>query len=93
MKKLLGSAIFLSWTWIFIVAAGAGSISPVNVDADGVALRGYDPVAYFTIGSPVKGQPELVHEWQGAKWRFSSPEQLAMFQENPAKYAPQYGGY
>ena len=42
---------------------------------------------------PVKGQKEFQLEWQGARWLFASREHLAMFQENPEKYAPQYGGY
>jgi YHS domain-containing protein len=59
----------------------------------GVAIRGYDPVAYFTQGKPVKGQDALVYEWQGAKWKFSSQANLDLFKANPTKYAPQYGGY
>jgi YHS domain-containing protein len=59
----------------------------------GVAIRGYDPVAYFTQGKPVKGQDALVYEWQGAKWKFASQANLDMFKANPTKYAPQYGGY
>ncbi len=45
------------------------------------------------MGGPVKGQKEFQQEWQGATWRFSSQEHLALFQANPEKYAPQYGGY
>ncbi len=57
------------------------------------AIVGYDPVAYFTAGKPVKGQDEFTTEWMGAKWKFSSEENLALFKANPEKYAPQYGGY
>lgn len=59
----------------------------------GVAIRGYDPVAYFTQGKPVKGQDSFVYDWQGAKWKFASQANLDMFKANPGKYAPQYGGY
>lgn len=59
----------------------------------GVAIRGYDTVAYFTQQAPVEGKPELVHEWMGAKWQFSSQENLELFMADPEKYAPQYGGY
>lgn len=58
-----------------------------------VAIQGYDPVAYFTEGRPVKGQDKLVFEWMGAKWKFASQAHLDLFRAAPEKYAPQYGGY
>ena len=58
-----------------------------------IAINGYDPVAYFTVGKPVKGQDVLVTDWMGAKWKFSSQANLDLFKANPEKYAPQYGGY
>ena len=57
------------------------------------AINGYDTVAYFTVGKPVKGQDSLVYEWNGAKWKFSSQANLDLFKGSPEKYAPQYGGY
>lgn len=57
------------------------------------AIRGYDPVAYFTDNKPVKGSDQFVHEWMGAKWKFASQDHLDKFKAEPAKYAPQYGGY
>lgn len=57
------------------------------------AINGYDTVAYFTFGKPVKGQDGLVHMWMGAKWKFSTQAHLDLFKANPEKYAPQYGGY
>ncbi|MEO8542552.1 MAG: YHS domain-containing (seleno)protein [Betaproteobacteria bacterium] len=57
------------------------------------AINGYDSVAYFTLGKPVKGQDGLVTDWMGAKWKFSSQANLDLFKSNPEKYAPQYGGY
>lgn len=57
------------------------------------AVGGYDTVAYFTQGKPVKGSSKFVTEWKGAKWYFSSAENLAKFKANPTAYAPQYGGY
>lgn len=93
MKKLTLNISVLILSWIFLLLACSAQIPLINVDANGVALKGYDPVAYFTEGRPVKGQEKFQHEWQGAKWRFASQEYLAMFQENPEKYKPQYGGY
>lgn len=57
------------------------------------AINGYDTVAYFTAGKPVKGLDTFVADWMGAKWKFSSAEHLALFKADPQKYAPQYGGY
>jgi len=57
------------------------------------AINGYDTVAYFTAGKPVKGQDALVHEWMGAKWKFASQVNLDLFKASPEKFAPQYGGY
>jgi len=59
----------------------------------GVAIDGTDPVAYFTEGKPVAGDPALTHEWMGSTWRFASAENRDRFVANPAAYAPQYGGY
>jgi YHS domain-containing protein len=58
-----------------------------------VAIRGYDTVAYFTQGKPVKGEDAYTYEWMGAKWKFASQAHLDLFKANPEKYAPQYGGY
>lgn len=57
------------------------------------AIQGYDPVAYFTDSKPVKGNPENVLEWEGANWYFSSQDNLDKFQDDPERYAPQYGGF
>lgn len=57
------------------------------------AIRGYDTVAYFTQGKPVKGSKQFTTEYKGAKWRFSSEENLNLFLADPQKYSPQYGGY
>jgi len=66
---------------------------PINTDPQGLAIKGYDPVAYFTQGKPLKGSEEFTYQWMGAQWRFASAEHLDLFKSNPEKYAPQYGGY
>lgn len=67
---------------------------PVYSDpSSGLAIRGYDPVAYFTEGAAVAGSEDFQHEWQGATWQFSSAENLVAFANNPEAYAPEYGGY
>ncbi len=59
----------------------------------GIAIRGYDTVAYFTDSKPVKGSEKFSTEWMGAKWQFASQDHLDKFKAEPEKYAPQYGGY
>jgi YHS domain-containing protein len=57
------------------------------------AVSGYDVVAYFTESKPVEGSRQYTFTYQGADWYFSSAENLALFKNDPVKYAPQYGGY
>lgn len=73
--------------------AAAVATSPVNIDANGVALHGYDPVAYFTMGAPTAGRAEFTAVHAGATYRFVSAAHRATFLANPETYAPQYGGY
>jgi hypothetical protein len=76
------------------VPGTAGSLAdPVNKEGSGVAIKGYDPVAYFTQGKPVKGSPSFVHQWMGATWWFASAEDRDQFAGHPQMYVPQYGGY
>jgi YHS domain-containing protein len=55
-----------------------------------VALKGYDPVAYFTDKRPMVGDPQYQYEWDGAVYRFASAEHLALFKSDPDRYLPQY---
>jgi YHS domain-containing protein len=57
------------------------------------AISGYDPVAYFKEGKPVKGNPKFSYTWKDATWHFANQENQAAFQANPEKFAPQFGGY
>ena len=66
---------------------------PINEDGSGVAIKGYDPVAYFTQSRPVKGSPAFTYQWMNSTWWFASAEDRDEFATNPEKYAPQYGGY
>jgi len=78
---------------ILSLAACSSAVAPVNVTPEGVAIKGYDPVAYFTDGRPVKGNKEFQYKWNGAKWWFASKEHRDLFKSNPSRYAPRYGGY
>ena len=65
----------------------------VNVDDQGIILKGYDAVAYFKQGKPVKGKSAIESTYQGATYLFASSANKADFDKDPAKYAPQYGGF
>ena len=58
-----------------------------------LALKGYDPVAYFTDGRPVPGRPELAYDWDEHHYLFASPEHRKLFKADPARYAPQFGNF
>jgi hypothetical protein len=85
-------ALFIMAGFI-IVPTQAWAKSFINKNEGGVALRGYDPVAYFTLGKPVEGKKEFEYNWQDARWRFANEDHLKLFKSDPEKYAPQYGGY
>ncbi len=88
---------------IALAAVALTTLAPMAAHADkdpiytgawsNVAVEGHDPVAYFTDGKPVKGDRDFSFDYQGAEFRFASAENLARFKADPAKYAPQYGGY
>ena len=75
----------------------SGSLKPVNAVADGddggVMLKGADVVAYFTQNQYVQGSPQFKSNYQGVTFRFSSAANKALFDQEPMKYQPQYGGY
>src|SRR5271169_2615265 len=68
-------------------------VTPVNVSSGGLAIKGYDPVAYFIDQKPVMGSAGFEYLWNNAKWRFASAEHRDLFRADPEKYAPKYGGY
>lgn len=67
--------------------------APVFYSADGAAINGYDTVAYFTRGTPVKGNADFAVMWKGAVWQFASLQNREAFEADPRSFAPQYGGY
>ena len=91
MKRL--SPFFLS-ALLLGVAAAAGAADEIYTGFfSNDAIDGFDAVAYFTEGRPVKGSNEFTYDWKGAEWKFASQEHLDMFRADPEAYAPQYGGY
>ena len=59
----------------------------------GIAISGYDPVAYFTVGKAVEGSSKISAEYQGITYYFSSAAYKELFSKNPSSYEPQYGGW
>lgn len=76
-----------------LVAGSALASGPVNISRSGVAIGGYDAVAYHTMGKAVKGSPKFTTYWMHAAWHFANARHRDMFDANPEKYAPAYGGY
>ncbi len=85
--------LILAITVGFALAASALANEVINVDKNGLALQGYDPVAYFTDGKPVKGSPEFTESYKGGTYQFASVEHKKMFAASPEKYVPQFGGF
>jgi hypothetical protein len=89
LRRFFASAL-LPLLAALTLGAQAGSM---NVKADKVAIKGYDPVAYFTAGKATKGKPDIELAWQDAKWHFASAENRELFRADPEKYSPRYGGF
>jgi YHS domain-containing protein len=85
--------------WMIIAAILAAGTTQIMAQRGEVfsdssaAIRGYDPVGYFTQNKAVKGDRKFVHEWKNTRWYFSSQQNMDAFVHEPEKYAPQYGGY
>jgi len=92
-KKQLLVIGSLATAIVCLAAPAMAAVDPVEKDGKGVAVKGYDVVAYFTQSKPVKGTPQFTHQWNGATWQFASAADRDLFAADPAKYAPQYGGY
>jgi YHS domain-containing protein len=71
-------------------SAFAASIPSVAAERAPLAIKGYDPVAYFTLGAPVRGVPQIEYEWDEQRYRFSRPEHRELFKADPVRYAPQF---
>ena len=85
--------IILVALMLIFSADTAFAFDRINETFFGVAIKGYDTVAYHTEGRAVKGSSEYAHTWNDAKWYFSSAENKDLFIADPERYAPQYGGY
>lgn len=80
-------------TLMAALLTAAEPVKPVNTGRGNLAIHGYDPVAYFDEGRPIKGSAEFSHSWMGATWRFASAAHRDQFAAKPDAFAPRYGGY
>jgi len=98
-RRVLNLVSIVAMSAAFLAAPTFAGSPMVNMGAstdgmgEGLAISGYDAVAYFTESKPVKGSSEFTLEHDGAMWQFASMENLDKFKADPASYAPQYGGY
>ena len=89
MKRFI---LFLTFA-VLALPVFAQNKTLLNLDKTGVAIQGYDPVAFFTDKKPVKGDEKFLVKHDGAIYFFASKEHRDLFKENPAKYEPICGGY
>jgi hypothetical protein len=94
LARSLGSALFIGL--LFFAAAmpaAADGHKLLVTDAEHVAIGGYDTVAYFTDGKPLRGSSAYEYAWDDAKWRFASAAHRDLFIADPDRYMPQFGGF
>lgn len=75
-----------------ILAAAAACLPARSMAANPlpVAIKGYDPVAYFKLGKPTRGRPNIWHDWDERRYLFASEEHRDLFKADPVRYAPQF---
>ena len=78
---------------LVLVVSAASALAGDFFEKDGAAIRGYDPVSYFTQSKPVRGSPAHKAEFRGSTFHFASQANRDAFTADPARYAPQYNGY
>ena len=82
----IAAAVWIGWN-------KSEDFRKINTTAENVAVKGFDTVAFFTAERAVEGNPQYSFIWNGAKWYFSSAENMEKFKAAPDAYAPQFGGY
>ncbi|MCE8512212.1 hypothetical protein KBY22_05875 [Ruegeria pomeroyi] len=86
---------FIGGVALSLTLAGSALAAGVELNASstGLALQGYDPVAYFTVGEATEGDWKITSVYHDATYRFANNENKAAFEANPEAYLPAYGGY
>ena len=92
--KLRGLSIFVFTSLFALLGGQAAAQGKINSSPfSGLAIHGYDPVAYFEQSQAVPGDREIRHQWNGVEFAFASHENRELFKQNPKRFLPQYGGY
>lgn len=78
-------------TLFSVLLLAVGAMPAIAGEPDKVAIKGYDAVAYFTKGQPIKGKSEFEFDWNDAQWLFSNAAHRDMFASDPERYAPRFG--
>jgi len=89
LRLTLTGAVFAT-SMAFAAFAGQFDVNQTNT---GLGIRGYDPVAYFTVGAPTQGNFSITAQHDGTTYRFASEENKKLFEADPVKHLPQYGGF
>ena len=90
MRKFLSLLLFIPF---LATSALAENKSLQNVDKNNLAIQGYDPVAFFTENKAIKGKPEFKSAYEGATYLLASAENKKLFEKEPSKYRPAFGGF
>jgi YHS domain-containing protein len=85
--------VVMSFSFALFLVTGLGSIAVGKSSEDTIAIKGYDTVAYFSMGKALKGSDSFTFQWHGMTWHFSTKKNKDLFAAGPEKYAPQYDGY
>ena len=85
--------ILIGFSFVLFLLTVLGGMAVAKSSLDDVAIKGYDPVAYFKVGKALKGNESFTFQWHDMTWYFSTKENRDLFAASPEKYAPQYDGY
>ena len=91
--RILALSTLISVSFLAFANVGAIATDTTSTEVYGVAIKGYDPVAYFTESRPVKGNSAFTYDWNEARWYFSKAENRDLFAADPKKYTPHHGGF
>ncbi len=92
-KSVMKKLFVILYVAILALPVAAQTKTLLNLDKAGLAIQGYDPVAFFTENKPVKGKTEFPARHNGAVYYFASREHRDQFRADPARYEPAFGGY
>ena len=92
-KKIVATSLILASLATTVNAESRAYLNNNNIPSTGLALEGYCPVAYFAVNKSVMGKKEFTSTFKGVTYQFVSAEAKGVFDKNPKKYVPEYGGW